>query len=54
MNVDGSMPLQSIDTVSASMTSMDFVPFSKITRSYFSLMTQKQKLQLLKACDLLD
>ena len=54
MSVDGSMPLQSIDAVSAAVTSMDFVPFSKITWSYFSLMTQKQKLQLLKACDLLD
>ena len=54
MSVDSSMPLQSIDTVSADMTSMDFVPFSKISWSYFSLMTQKQKLQLLKACDLID
>ena len=53
MSVDSSMP-QSIDTVSAAMTSMDFVPFSEISWSYFSLMTQKQKLQLLKACDLID
>ena len=54
MSGDSSMPLQSIDTVSAAVTSMDFVPFSKISWSYFSLMTQKQKLQLLKACDLID